>query len=54
MEKMASDSIAKEVECEDFVIDIPPDLPHAKWQKYCIYRVLKQLRKVNKEATPLS
>jgi hypothetical protein len=50
MEKMASDSIAKEAECEDFVINIPPDLPHAEWREYCIYRVPTQLRrKVNEE-----
>ncbi|GLT69873.1 hypothetical protein SLA2020_419890 [Shorea laevis] len=44
-------SIVKEAECEDIVINnIPPGLPPAEWQKCCIYRVPKQLRKVNKEA----
>ncbi|XP_059439755.1 UPF0481 protein At3g47200-like [Corylus avellana] len=49
---MASDfiTIAKEAECEELVIDIPSDLPHAEWREYCIYRVPKQLRKVNEEA----
>jgi hypothetical protein len=37
--------------CEELVIDIhPSNLPHAEWRKYCIYRVPKQLRKVNEEA----
>jgi hypothetical protein len=50
MEKMASDSIAKEAECGDFAINIPPDLPHAAWREHCIYRFLTQLRlKVNEE-----
>jgi hypothetical protein len=48
---MATDSIIKEPECEDFVIDIPlVDLPLVNWPECCIYRVSKQLRNVNEKA----
>jgi hypothetical protein len=34
----------------DYVIDIPSNLPPAKWPECCIYRVPKQLRNVNDKA----
>ncbi|XP_059434283.1 UPF0481 protein At3g47200-like [Corylus avellana] len=47
---LARDSIAKEVEeCEELVIHIPPADP-PEWLECCIYRVPKQLRKLNGEA----
>jgi hypothetical protein len=50
MKKMDSDSIAKESQSKDFIINIPPDLPPAEWPGCCIYRVPKKLRMVRKEA----
>jgi hypothetical protein len=50
MENMASESIRKEPECEDFVTNIQPDLPSRMWPECCIYRVPKQLRNVNEKA----
>ena len=47
----ARDSKQVEEYCKELVIDVnPSDLPHAKWSKYCIYKVPKQLRKINEEA----
>jgi len=45
MENMASESIRKEPECEDFVTNIQPDLPYRMWPECCIYRVPKQLKR---------
>ena len=49
----ARDSIAETAEeCEELVIHILPDIPQepSEWAECCIYRVPKQLRKVNEEA----
>ena len=50
VEKMASDSIEKEHECDDFLIDIPQALEPAQWPECCIYKIPKKLYEVNKEA----
>ncbi|KAF5469993.1 hypothetical protein F2P56_010547 [Juglans regia] len=48
--RVASRVSEKDIECEEYLIDIPPDLEPAEWPECCIYRVPKRLRNVNKEA----
>jgi hypothetical protein len=37
-------------ECEDFIINIPLDLPPIEWPECCIYMVPKKLRNVSEQA----
>ncbi|KAB1199205.1 hypothetical protein CJ030_MR0G026997 [Morella rubra] len=47
----SSDSIGKEIECEQLVIDIhKQSLNPPRWPECCIYRVPNKLRKVKEEA----
>ncbi|KAG2669217.1 hypothetical protein I3760_14G024200 [Carya illinoinensis] len=48
--RVASRVSEKDLECKEFLVDIPSELEPAEWPECCIYRVPKKLRKVNKDA----